>query len=184
MTNTVLLLQAVARGEPGSFDRLFSQIYPELRRLAHARVRQGPGGATANTTGLVHDLYLRMRRVEGLSLADRQHFFAYASRVMRTVLVDMARERLADKRGGDLQFVTLNTEVGDSAALPQSELLDVDSALGELAAIDPRMAQVVEMRFFGGLGMREIAEALGTSARTVERTWESARSFLYARLRD
>lgn len=177
------LIGQVSRGEEGAFDRLFARIYPDLRRLAHARVRQGPSRATVNTTALIHDLYLRMRQIGGLRLADRHHFYAYASRVMRSVLVDMARERLADKRGGGLLQVTLDTEVEDGAPAPESEVIEIDDALAELGSVHARLAQVVELRFFAGLPMHEIAQTLGVSVRTVERDWEAARSFLYTRMR-
>jgi RNA polymerase sigma factor (TIGR02999 family) len=177
------LIAQVSRGDSGAFDRLFAKIYPDLRRLAHARVRQGPSGATLNTTALIHDLYLRMRQLDGLRLADRHHFYAYASRVMRSVLVDMARERLADKRGGGLLQVTLDTEVSDGEAAPETEVIEINDALNELGTVHARLAQVVELRFFAGLPMNEIAATLGISIRTVERDWEAARSFLYARMR-
>lgn len=177
------LIAQVSQGQDGAFDKLFARIYPDLRRLAHARVRQGPSGATLNTTALIHDLYLRMRQIDGLRLADRHHFYAYASRVMRSVLVDMARERLADKRGGGMLQVTMDTEFEDSAAAPENEVIEIDDALTELAAVHARLAQVVELRFFAGLPMQEIAQTLGISIRTVERDWEAARSFLFTRMR-
>jgi RNA polymerase sigma factor (TIGR02999 family) len=165
-------------------DTLFSDLYPELRRIAHARLRANPRSGLLDTTALVHESYekLAARSAAASRFVDRNHFMAYASRTMRSVVVDLAREQLADKRGGDLAFVTLTTALGSALAHDEPEVLRVHEALEELAQIDARLAQIVEMRYFGGLEHGEIAAALGVSLRTVERGWEKARSYLFASL--
>lgn len=162
-------------------DTLFATLYPELRRMAHARLRGNLRSGLLDTTALVHESYEKLAaRADGF--ADRSHFLAYASRVMRSVLVDLAREQMADKRGGDAVHVTLTTALGSALADERPEVLRVHEALEELAAIDPRLAQIVELRYFGGLENSEIAGVLDVSLRTVERGWEKARLFLFASL--
>ncbi len=133
-----------------------------------------------DTTGLVHEAYLRLRDARGLDFPDRHRFLGYASRLMRAVAVDAARERGAQKRGGGLVFITLCTE-NEGAAAP-NDILRVDEALDELAAVDERLARVVEMRYFGGLSEAEIAACLGVTERTVQRDWRKARLVLLAEL--
>ncbi len=162
--------------------RLYELLYAELRQIAHAKLR-GTGQVHLNTTLLVHESYLRLQKLERLRVEDRAHFLAYAARVMRSVVVDLVREARAERRGGGLQLVTLNTESGGVAATSDEEILRVHEALEELAAIDERMVRVVEMRYFVSLEMEEIAQALNVAKRTVERDWEKARSFLYASLK-
>jgi RNA polymerase sigma factor (TIGR02999 family) len=130
-----------------------------------------------DTTGLVNDAYLRVAGAASLREASPQQFLAYAARTMRSVVIDLARERQAQRRGGDLARVTLNTAVSDSAAA-EDEPLEVDRALRDLAALEPRLSQVVEMRYFGGFTETEIGEALGVTERTVRRDWEKARLLL------
>jgi RNA polymerase sigma factor (TIGR02999 family) len=180
------LLAAARAGEGMALDRLFELLYPQLRAVAAARMRQTDERLLLDTTSLVHECYLRLLKLEQLSLQDRAHFLAYAAKVMRSVVVDLAREQQALRRGGDLAFVTLNTATAEGHADPAhgpDEVLKVHEALQSLAALDPRLVQMVEMRYFVGLDNREIAEALGLSTRTVERDWERARSYLYAALR-
>ncbi len=173
---------ALARaGDAEAVGRLYALLYPDLRRAAHARLRGNP---LLNTTALVHESYERMAGAAPLSFADRAHFLAYAARAMRSVLVDLAREHLADRRGGGAAHVTLTTGLGERLGPEaQPELVRVHEALEELAQIEPRLAQVVEMRYYGGLANDEIAEVLGIGLRTVERDWERARSYLYAALK-
>ncbi|MCE4554047.1 ECF-type sigma factor [Pelomonas cellulosilytica] len=179
------LLPAAGGGDASAVDELFGQLYAELRRAAHARLYRSTrdGAALLDTTALVHETYERLARQASLSFANQTHFLAYASRAMRSVLVDAVRERLAEQRGGAAVHVELTTGLGERLSTPDTpELLRVHEALSELAAIEPRLAQVVEMRYFGGLTNDEIAAALGIGLRTVERDWERARSFLYAAL--
>jgi len=135
-----------------------------------------------DTTALVHESYLKLVGTEGVAVEDRHHFFAYASRVMRSVIVDFARAKLAERRGGEAEKVVLDTALGERLAAPESDVLRVHEALEALAQADERAAQVVEMRYFGGLTEPEIAQVLGLSERTVRRDWEKARLLLLAQL--
>ena len=177
------LIRRVNAGEPGAQDELFAAAYGELRMLARSRLRDGGRNTVLETTSLVHESYLRFARAGELRAEDRRSFFAYASRVMRSVIIDSARERLAERRGGDLQALTLSTEL--MADLPDGEetILKVHEALKVLAQADARLAQVVEMRYFGGYSEREIAETLQVNERTVQRDWEKARLILGAALK-
>lgn len=176
------LLQRVAAGEPGAREQLFAVAYDELRTLARARLRDGGRGTVLDTTALVHECYLRITRSAALQAADRRAFFAYASQTMRSVIVDLVRGRLAQRRGGDLARVTLGDTLGQALADPTTaaadEVLQVHEALLRLAEAEPRLAQVVEMRYFGGYEDAEIAEALGLTDRTVRRDWQRARGLL------
>jgi RNA polymerase sigma factor (TIGR02999 family) len=177
------LLTRARGGDEAAVDALFELMYAELRRIAHVRLRESAPNTLLDTTALVHESYTRFAKLAKLDVTDRPHFLAYASRVMRSVIVDLARERGAERRGGGAPHVALTTGIGESLAADDApEVLRVHEALGELAAIEPRLAQVVEMRYYGGLEHAEIASALGLGLRTVERDWERARSFLYAAL--
>jgi RNA polymerase sigma factor (TIGR02999 family) len=178
------LLERARGGDAAAVGALFEHLYGDLRRIAHARLREGERDTMLDTTALVHESFTRFAKLARLDVADRPHFLAYASKVMRSVIVDLAREGRAERRGGGAAEVALTTGIGESVAAPGAdpEVLRVHDALGELAAIEPRLAQVVEMRYFGGLEHAEIAAALGVGLRTVERDWERARSFLYAAL--
>ena len=167
---------------------LFRSAYDDLHRLAHRRLRAGAPITLLDTGALVHEVYERLIRMPGLALADRAHFMAYAARTMRSIIVDAARERAALRRGAGQPEQPLTDGLAEQLAQPDPlsdpEVLRVHEALEELAAIEPRLAQVVELRFFGGFGHAEIGEALGVALRTVERDWERARSFLFFALRD
>lgn len=183
-------IQRAALGEPGAFDRLFTCLYPELRRIAHARLfAAGTGGVSVSTTELVHESFLRFVRTPGLALADRRHFFTYAATVMRHVVVDLAREHWAQRRGGGAAHVPLDAlgpadeplAGGDAAS--DELLLRIHSALDELEQLDPALARIVEMQYFAGYSQLEIAGLVGASERTVRRQWDKARAFLLAQLR-
>lgn len=177
------LLHSLAAGEPGARDRLFAAAYGELRDLARARLRDGGRGTALGTTALVHECYLRLARGGTLQPGDRRAFFAYAAQTMRSVIVDTVRRRLAERRGGDLERLTLDTGIGEALPdAPATEVLRLHEALEALAATEPRLAQVVEMRYFGGYEEQEIAEALGLTDRTVRRDWVKARAMLAAML--
>lgn len=166
-----------------TLDELLPSVYEELRELAHRRLRDEQLGHTLGTTALVHEAYLRLKPLDGGAWRDRAQFFALASKVMRHVLVDYARKRKAEKRGGVLAPVTLDPD--RHAIEPRlPEFLAVNEALDQLATLDARLVQVVECRFFGGLTAAETAEALDTSLRTVERDWTRARAYLHEMLRD
>lgn len=178
-----LLIESANQGVDGAVDRLYELLYAELRQIAHARLRGGQGPTLLDTTSLVHESYLRLVKLQQLRVEDRSHFLAYAARVMRSVVVDLVRDSRAERRGGDQLLVTFDTQAADAHPATSDEVLRVHEALGDLAAIDERLVRVVEMRYFVGLEMDEIAQALGVGKRTVERDWEKARSFLYANLR-
>jgi RNA polymerase sigma factor (TIGR02999 family) len=161
-----------------SIDELFAACYDDLRRLAHARLRRSSNLSGLDTTGLVHESYFRFLNASNFVLEDRLSFLSYASRVMRSIVVDMIRQKLTLKNGGNVTEITLNTNIVESVCVPENEVLRINEALEELATIDERLALVVEMRYFGGLSEQEIAEALGLSTRTVERDWEKAKLFL------
>jgi RNA polymerase sigma factor (TIGR02999 family) len=177
---TALLREVQGTAGP-LLDPLFARVYDELRGLAH-RVRGGRSGETLNTTALVHEAYLKLFPSRQLEWQNRAHFFAVAARAMRQVLVDAARHRQAQKRGGDVRLVTLGDD-GHAAPLPLEELIALEDALTRLAALDDRRVRVVELRFFTGLTVPEIAEVLGVSVPTVEREWRSARAWLMREMR-
>jgi RNA polymerase sigma factor (TIGR02999 family) len=183
MSEITELIQGATQGDTTCVDRLFQLLYADLRRIAHAKLRFGHGPTLLDTTSLVHESYLRLVQLDQLRIQDRSHFLAYAARVMRSVIVDLVRESKAERRGGGQVLVTLDTDASAATPAGDNEILAVHEALEELAAVDPRLVRVVEMRFFGGLEMDEIAAALDVGKRTVERDWEKARSFLYAALK-
>lgn len=183
MGDITTLLQQAGQGSGTAVDRLYELLYADLRRIAHAKLRLGDGPHGLDTTSLVHESYLRLIKLQRLDVKDRGHFLTYAARVMRSVLVDLVRGARTDRRGGGQAPLTLDTAAADALPAGDDQILAVHEALAELAAIDPRLVQVVEMRFFVGLEMDEIASALGVAKRTVERDWEKARSFLYASLK-
>ena len=178
------LIRRVNAGEPGAQDALFSAAYAELRKLARSRLRDGGRNTVLDTTALVHESYLRFINGGQLRSDDRRAFFAYASRVMRSVIIDAVRERQAERRGGDLQRMTLNTQFTDNLPAGEDEVLRIHEALDVLAQAEPRLAKVVEMRYFGGYTEAEIAETLELTERTVRRDWEKARMLLGALLSD
>lgn len=177
------LLEKVRDGERDALDALFDALYPELKRLAHARLAGHRRGTLMETTALLHECYLRFLETGRVAATDRAHFVGYAARVMRSVVVDAVRASQRQRRGGDVQHVTLDTALVEALALPEEEILDVDRALADLAALEPRLARVVEMRYFAGLKETEIAAALGVTERTVRRDWEKARLLLAHALR-
>jgi RNA polymerase sigma factor (TIGR02999 family) len=162
---------------PEAADRLFEMMYAELRRLARARLRAGGRDTLLDTSSLVHESYLRFAGAGQLHLNDRGHFMRWAGRVMRSVIVDFARRRQAARRGGGHAAVRLATDIGEISH-GASEILRVHEALDEMAALDQRLASIVEMRYFGGMTESEIASAIGLNERTVRRDWEKARLFL------
>ena len=178
------LIQRVNADEPGAQDALFSAAYGELRKLARSRLRDGGRNTMLDTTALVHESYLRFIHSGQLRSDDRRAFFAYASKVMRSVIIDAVRERQAERRGGDLQRMTLNTQIADNLPAGEDEMLKVHDALVVLAQAEPRLAKVVEMRYFGGYTEAEIGEALELTERTVRRDWDKARLLLGALLKN
>jgi RNA polymerase sigma factor (TIGR02999 family) len=182
-------IQRAARGEPGAFDRVFSRLYPELRRIAHGRLfAAGSNGQSMSTTELVHESFLRFVHTPGLVLADRRHFFTYAATVMRHVVVDLAREHWTQRRGGGVVHLPLDELTPDEQPLAGGDaandelLLRIHGALDELEQLDPPLARIVEMQYFAGYSQLEIAGLTGASERTVRRQWDKARAFLLDRL--
>jgi RNA polymerase sigma factor (TIGR02999 family) len=175
------LLNAWQGGDAAARDRLFLLVYQELRRRASVQLRRERPGHTLRPTALVHETYLRLLGQDRVKWQNRAQFFAIASEMMRRVLVDHAREKKAVKRAGGAVRVALEEDV--AATEPREvDLIALDGALDELAAMDPRQSRVVEMRFFGGLSPAEIAEVLEVSRATVDRDWRFARTWLYRRL--
>lgn len=171
------LLSRWSQGDTAAFPELVALAYDDLRAIAHQRLLASSGGETLATTALVNEAYLRLAGREGGSWESRAHFYAFAARAMRHILVDHARRAAADKRGGKRVQVPLEDHLAVSTD-DQRDVLGIDEALERLAEWHPRMAQVVELRFFGGLSVAEVADTLGTSVRTVEREWTRARAYL------
>jgi RNA polymerase sigma factor (TIGR02999 family) len=177
------LIRRTREGEPGARDELFAKAYGELRVLARARLRDGGRDAMLDTAALVHEVYIRVVRHGELQPADQRAFFAFASKVMRSVIVDVVRQRQAAHRGGGQPApVTLDTVAAAQVVTGNDEVLRIDEALADLAKSEPRLAAVVEMRYFGGFGDDEIARALELTTRTVRRDWHKARLLLLAAL--
>jgi RNA polymerase sigma factor (TIGR02999 family) len=176
------LFDAVGGGDRSAIDRLLALMYGELHQLAHRRLTSSRHAVTLETTGLVHESYLRFLTAGRLRVTDRAHFLAYAARVMRSIIVDFARKHRATRHGGGALHVTLNTNVADDLFASEEQIIRVNEALEELAQADPRLVQVVDMRYFGGLSEGEIAEVLELTERTVRRDWQKARLLLRAAL--
>ena len=172
------LLVEIRGGNRQAQSDLIPLVYDELRRLAEARMRKERPDHTLQPTALVHEAYLRLVGGPAVDWQDRAHFFAIASRLMRRILVDHARAHHAGKRGGPEQKLALDENLVLTGEKSE-DLLALDEALVKLGEQDPRLVQVVEMRFFGGLSAEEIADVLGISPRTVKRDWSLARAWLY-----
>lgn len=177
-------LQEWRQGIDGAGDRLMHAVYPELNRIAHRFLANERSGHTLDPSALVHELWLRMTGGGAVTIHDRSHFFALAARSMRQILIDHARARGADKRGGDRRRVSLSDIDALCVDAPVEDLLTLNSALAQLETADPRAARVVELRYFGGLSGAEIARTLGISEITVKRDWRAARAWLIVRLDD
>ena len=183
MGEVTQLIGRARAGDREAFDKIFELLYPELRQVARRRLSRGSGDGLMETTALVNECYLKFLKRETLTPSDRGHFLAYAATVMRSIIVDAARAAKTDRRGGEAQQVTLDSELMGSLPAASDEILAVHTALEDLGRIDERLARVVEMRYFGGLEDDEIAEALGLSSRTVRRDWDKARLLLAHALR-
>jgi RNA polymerase sigma factor (TIGR02999 family) len=181
MGEVTALLNRVATGDGAVRDQLYRLIYPELMRLARGHLSRS-GTLSLDASAVLHDAYLRLTDKQNLSVANRRMFYAYASRVMHSVIVDYVRESRAQKRGGDCPAVTLNSDVHDPLFTEHS-LTDVERGLQALASADERAYRVVEMRYFAGLTEEDVAEMLEVSLATVRRDWRKARAFLFDFLR-
>jgi RNA polymerase sigma-70 factor, ECF subfamily len=177
--DVTLLLQRWSDGDRAALDQLIPLVYERLQRLAHARLRDERHAMSVETTALVHDAYLRMVDLRRARFRDRAHFMAMASRIMRRILVDRARARCADKRGGGAAPLSLADDLQLSEERAEA-LTDLDDALERLAAVDPRRSEILEQRYFGGLSLEETAEVLGVSLATVKRDLRFARAWLAA----
>jgi RNA polymerase sigma factor (TIGR02999 family) len=183
MSELTHLFNGIKDGDRTAIDRLMAVMYQELHQLAHRRLSSSPRRNSLETTGLIHESYLRFLKAGHMRVTDRAHFLSYSSRVMRSIIVDFARKHRAERRGGDLLQVTLNTKVADEAHMSEEHLIRINQALEDLGNTEPRLVQVVEMRYFGGLEESEIAEVLGLTERTVRRDWQKARLLLSAALK-
>jgi len=176
------LVASAGQGDRGAADALFTTLYGELHRLARRELASRGAGVTLGATTLLHDAYLDISGREGTAFPDRNRFMGYAARVMRGLIVDYARSRQAQKRGGRFEITSIDTDV--AGALPDAtELSPLGDALDELASVDERLARIVDLKFFCGFAFGEIAAMIGVSERTVQRDWEKARIYLHRVLR-
>jgi RNA polymerase sigma factor (TIGR02999 family) len=177
------LLHRLQAGNRAAVDRLFQAVYQELRGMAEQIFRRESPGQTIQPTALVHEAYLKLIDQKSVDWQGRAHFFALAAQAMRRILLDRAKRRGAAKRGGGWKRITLNERLVPGIQ-PNERLLALDEALNRLAQLDPRQAQMVELRFFGGFGVEQTAEILGISKRTAEREWTMVRAWLRRELAD
>ncbi len=181
-TGITTYLHAASAGEPAALGEVFDLVYDELHALARRQLRANRSGLTLDTTALVHEAFERLSSSRNIAWVDRGHFYAVAARAMRFIAVDHARRNAAAKRGGAPARVTLD-RVQIGADDRSSDLLALDEALRRLTAKDRRLADLVELKFFGGLTVEEIAQVKGTSERTIKRDWQRARLWLFAEMR-
>jgi RNA polymerase sigma factor (TIGR02999 family) len=175
------LLAAWGGGDRAAFERLVPLVYAELKRIARRHMFRESQGHILQTTALVHEAFMKLVATPGANWQNRAHFFAVSSQQMRRILVDAARTRLRKKRGADAQVVSLD-DAPELSASRAAEFVALDDALKELAMLDPRRSQVVEMRYFGGMSMEETAAVLNVSVATVLRDWKAAKAWLYVQL--
>jgi RNA polymerase sigma factor (TIGR02999 family) len=181
MSNRLSTLVASAeRGDRAAADALFEALYAELHHLAQRQLALRGGGVTLGATTLLHEAYVQIAGREGIAFPDRARFMGYAARVMRGLIIDYARRRRALKRGGSFEICSLDAEAGDAA--DPRELSGISEALDSLAEVEPRLAEIVDLKFFCGFSFAEIAAMQGASDRTVQRDWEKARIFLHGAL--
>jgi RNA polymerase sigma factor (TIGR02999 family) len=179
--NITALLHELEAGQPAALNQLVEVAYPELRRIAHRECGRERQSSTLQCTAVVHEAWLRLAHAQHTTWKDRAHFFAFASRLMRSILIDYARARNSVKRGGGTPALTLIDT--DAVTPPQDvEILELDAALDELEKLDSLQARIVELRYFSGLSIPETAEAVGVSESTVKREWVIAKTWLRRRL--
>jgi RNA polymerase sigma factor (TIGR02999 family) len=175
------LFESAERGDAAASEALFAALYADLHRLARRELARGGGALTLGVTTLLHEAYVKMSDRDGIAFPDRARFMAYAGRVMRGLIIDYVRRRQARKRGGLFEIVALETTVADKVA-DEHELQRISDALDELAAVEPELAQVVDLKFFCGFSFAEIGAMGDVSERTVQRRWEKARLYLHRAL--
>ncbi|HET9031875.1 MAG TPA: ECF-type sigma factor [Dokdonella sp.] len=184
MSEITELLSTSAAGAKGSLDEVFNRLHGELKILARSRIGAAPD-QTLTATSLVHEVYLKLIGAQHLDLVSKQHFFACAASAMRQILVDSARAASARKRGGDLQFVTLTgANLDEDGVDTNADMLALDQVLQELERVEPGLMELVQLRFFAGLSMDDIAQLTDRSERSLHRDWSCAKAFLGARLAD
>jgi len=176
------LLLSWRDGDAAALDRLVPLVYDELRRVARGHLRREAPGHTLQATALVHEVFLRLVDADRMTPMSRTHFFAISARLMRQILVDHARRKRADKRGGGATVISLDEAAPEAAQTSGVNVLALDEALDALSSFDARQCRVVELRFFAGLNIPETADALGISTATVEREWAMAKAWLHQRL--
>jgi RNA polymerase sigma factor (TIGR02999 family) len=177
------LIVSAERGNPSAAGALFTALYSDLRKLARRELSRGGAGCTLTATALLHEAYLDMSKRDGGMFPDRARFMTYASRVMRGLIIDYARHRRAQKRGGAFEMTSLRTDHGERV-VDVRELTAISEALDELASMEAELAEIVDLKFFCGFSFAEIAGMRGVSERTVQRQWDKARIYLHAALRD
>lgn len=184
MTPTISsLIFSTESGDRSAADALFASLYSELHRLAKSQLARNGSGVTLTATALLHEAYLNISGREGAVFPDEGRFMAYAAKVMRGLIIDYARSRQAQKRGGGFEITSLGDSVAE-AVVDESDLLRINAALEGLASVDPSLAEVVDLKFFCGLSLVDIAAMRGVSERTVQRRWEKARIFLHRAMRE
>ena len=172
------LIHAAEQQDAVASGKLFTRLYAELHRIARRELAKNGWGVTLGATELLHEAYLDLSKIDGSRFPDEQRFMGYAARVMRGLVIDYARGRRAQKRGGKFELTAISTDVAESVA-DGTELTALGAALDELAAVDPLLADVVDLKFFCGFSVPEIAAMKGVSERTIERSWQKARLFLH-----
>jgi len=175
------LLASAERGDRAAADAVFAALYDELHRMARRQLAGRGAGVTLGATELLHDAYINLAERGGVAIPDRNRYMGYASRVMRRLIIDYARTRQAQKRGGQFAITSISTDVADPMT-DAGELTRISDALDELASVEERLVRVVDLKFFCGYSFSEIGEMMGVTERTIQRDWEKARLFLYRRL--
>lgn len=176
------LLQSARAGLPGAAQSLYAALYNELRRMAQRELRRSGGGLTLSANTLLHETFLKVARRDNIAFPDRAHFMGYAARAMRGVIVDYARARRAQKRGGEFEITRLPTDIGEFAAqdtIDADLLTRLSSAVDRLEQVDAALAELVDLKYFAGFSFTEIASMRGVAERTIYRHWEKARIFLF-----
>jgi RNA polymerase sigma factor (TIGR02999 family) len=183
MSDVTQLLQRVREQDPEALNKLFAVVYDDLHRMARAKLAHNSPLTLLDPTSLVHEAYLRLHQAGRIDLDSRGRFMAYSAQVLRAIIVDFARRRSAERRGGDVAHVTLNTEIAASVGNTDTDIERINAAIEELGETDLRLKQVIEMRYFAGLTEQEVADALGVTERTVRRDWQRAKLLLSVSLK-